>query len=148
MTEHGRHAGRQDDQAEDAGRTDHPGAASDAHVHDQQHGAHHDGGDAGELESQSEVAEPDDRRLQLLVEESPVQVDRCQPQDDGGGGEDHQGAAALQKARIDSPRGPFTLSKSHNPVQDIYLRKVVGKENRVEGIAVKALADPGRGCRM
>ncbi len=56
-------------------------------------------------------------------------------------------AAALEKARIDSPRGPFTLSKAHNPVQDIYLRKVVGKENRSEGVAIKGLADPGRGCR-
>lgn len=57
-------------------------------------------------------------------------------------------AAALEKARIDSPRGTFTLGKSHNPVQDIYLRQVVGKENKVIGIASKALADPGRGCRM
>jgi branched-chain amino acid transport system substrate-binding protein len=57
-------------------------------------------------------------------------------------------AAAVEKARIDSPRGPFTLSKSHNPVQDIYLRQVVGKENKVIGVATKALSDPGRGCRM
>jgi branched-chain amino acid transport system substrate-binding protein len=57
-------------------------------------------------------------------------------------------AEALRKAKIDSPRGPFTLSASHNPVQDIYLRKVVGKENQLEGVATKALADPGRGCRM
>ena len=56
--------------------------------------------------------------------------------------------AAMAKARIASPRGPFTLSKSHNPVQDIYLRKVEGKANQVQGVAVKALADPGRGCRM
>jgi branched-chain amino acid transport system substrate-binding protein len=57
-------------------------------------------------------------------------------------------AAALSKAKIDSPRGMFTLSTAHNPVQDIYLRKVEGKENKVAGIAAKALADPGRGCRM
>ena len=57
-------------------------------------------------------------------------------------------AAALRKARIDSPRGTFTLSPSHNPVQDLYLRQVSGKENKVVGIASKALADPGRGCRM
>ncbi len=57
-------------------------------------------------------------------------------------------AAALEKAKIDSPRGTFTLSKSHNPVQDLYLRKVIGKENHVEGVAIKALADPGRGCRL
>jgi branched-chain amino acid transport system substrate-binding protein len=57
-------------------------------------------------------------------------------------------AAAVQKAKIDSPRGAFTLSKSHNPVQDIYLRQVSGKENKLVGVASKALADPGRGCRM
>jgi branched-chain amino acid transport system substrate-binding protein len=56
--------------------------------------------------------------------------------------------AAMENARIDSPRGPFTLSKSHNPVQDIYLRKVSGTENRYEGVAVKALADPSKGCAM
>ncbi len=57
-------------------------------------------------------------------------------------------AAAVQKATIDSPRGKFTIGKSHNPVQDMYLRQVVGGENKVIGIASKALADPGRGCRM
>src|ERR1700736_1298247 len=31
--------------------------------------------------------------------------------------------AALETARIDSPRGAFTLSKAHNPIHDIYLRK-------------------------
>lgn len=55
--------------------------------------------------------------------------------------------AAIEKARIDSPRGAFTISKAHNPVQDIYLRKVDGKENKVDGVAIKALADPARGCR-
>jgi len=57
-------------------------------------------------------------------------------------------AAAVEKARIDSPRGPFTLGKTHNPVQDIYLRQVSGKENKVIGVASKSLADPGRGCKM
>jgi branched-chain amino acid transport system substrate-binding protein len=57
-------------------------------------------------------------------------------------------AAAIQKAKIDSPRGPFTLSKAHNPVQDIYLRKVEGKQNKVVEVAIKALADPARGCKM
>src|SRR4029077_20225218 len=42
--------------------------------------------------------------------------------------------AAMEKARIDSPRGTFTLSKSHDPVQDIYLRKVEGNENKVIGV--------------
>ncbi len=57
-------------------------------------------------------------------------------------------AAALHKAKIDSPRGPFTISKSNNPVQDFYLRQVSGKENKVIGIASKGLSDPGRGCRL
>lgn len=57
-------------------------------------------------------------------------------------------AAAVEKAKIDSPRGIFTLSKSHNPVQDIYLREVKGHVNKVIGVASKALADPGRGCKM
>lgn len=57
-------------------------------------------------------------------------------------------AAAIEKAKIDSPRGTFTMGKSHNPVQDIYLRKVEGKENKVVNVAVKGLADPARGCKM
>jgi branched-chain amino acid transport system substrate-binding protein len=56
--------------------------------------------------------------------------------------------AAVETAHIDSPRGTFTLSKSHDPVQDFYLRKVVGHENKVQGVAVKGLADPSPDCRM
>ena len=58
---------------------------------------------------------------------------------------------AMETARIDSPRGPFGLSKAHNPIHDNYLRKVVGNENRVTGIAVKALDDDpamSAACRM
>ena len=54
----------------------------------------------------------------------------------------------MREAKIDSPRGPFTMSKAHNPIQDIYLRKVEGKMNRSVSVAVKGLADPARGCRM
>ena len=56
--------------------------------------------------------------------------------------------AAMEKAKIDSPRGPWSMSKAHNPIQDIYLRKVVGKENRLVNVAHKALADPARGCKL
>ena len=56
-------------------------------------------------------------------------------------------SAAIENAKINSPRGPFTLSKAHNPVQDIYLRQVSGKENKVIGIASKGLTDPARGCK-
>jgi len=57
-------------------------------------------------------------------------------------------AAAVRKATIDSPRGPFTISKSHNPIQDMYLREVQGGVNKVIRVASKGLEDPGRGCRM
>ncbi len=55
---------------------------------------------------------------------------------------------ALQSATIDSPRGKWTMSPQHNPVQDIYLREVANKENKVIGVAAKALADSGAGCKM
>jgi len=57
-------------------------------------------------------------------------------------------ASAVEAAKIDSPRGVFSLSKAHNPVQDIYLRQVSGKENKLVGIASKGLTDPARGCKM
>ncbi|MGQ0664112.1 MAG: ABC transporter substrate-binding protein [Pseudomonadota bacterium] len=56
--------------------------------------------------------------------------------------------AAMETAVIDSPRGKFTLSKAHNPVQDIYLRVVKGGDNAVLGVAHKALADPATGCKI
>jgi branched-chain amino acid transport system substrate-binding protein len=56
--------------------------------------------------------------------------------------------AAMEGATIDSPRGKWTMSKAHNPIQDMYLREVKDKENKVIGIAAKQLADPGTGCRM
>jgi branched-chain amino acid transport system substrate-binding protein len=55
---------------------------------------------------------------------------------------------AMETAKIDSPRGPFSLSKAHNPVQDFYLRKVEGKENKTIGVAFKNLSDPAVGCKM
>src|SRR6478752_695555 len=55
---------------------------------------------------------------------------------------------ALEKVKIDSPRGSWTMSKAHNPIQDIYLRRVEGNANQVIGVAWKALEDPARGCRM
>lgn len=55
---------------------------------------------------------------------------------------------AMSAATIDSPRGSFTLSKANNPVQDIYLRKVEGGQNKVIGVAAPKLADPARGCKL
>jgi branched-chain amino acid transport system substrate-binding protein len=57
-------------------------------------------------------------------------------------------SAALGKVTIDSPRGPFTISKAHNPVQDFYLRQVGAKENKKVGIASAKLEDPARGCKL
>ena len=56
--------------------------------------------------------------------------------------------AAMRKVQVDSPRGKFTISPSGNPVQDIYLREVKGNNNEFRSVAVKALADPARGCRL
>lgn len=55
---------------------------------------------------------------------------------------------AMAGATIDSPRGSFTFSPSHNPVQNIYLREAKGGQNVVIGVAAPALADPGAGCKM
>jgi len=55
---------------------------------------------------------------------------------------------AMEGAVINSPRGKWTMSKSHNPIQDIYLRVAENGENKVIGVASKALADSGAGCRM
>jgi branched-chain amino acid transport system substrate-binding protein len=57
--------------------------------------------------------------------------------------------AAMAGATIaDSPRGAWTMSKAHNPIQDIYLRQVKNGQNLVLGIAAKALEDPATGCNM
>jgi branched-chain amino acid transport system substrate-binding protein len=55
---------------------------------------------------------------------------------------------AMENTVLDSPRGKWKMSKSHNPVQDIYLRVVKNGENKVLGLAIKSLADPGTGCKM
>ncbi len=56
--------------------------------------------------------------------------------------------AGMEAAVIDSPRGTFRMSAAHNPVQDIYLREVKGGANSYKGVAIKALSDPAKGCRM
>jgi branched-chain amino acid transport system substrate-binding protein len=55
---------------------------------------------------------------------------------------------AMSAAVIDSPRGQWRMSKAHNPIQDIYLRRAEKGENKVLGVAWKALEDPARGCKM
>ncbi len=57
--------------------------------------------------------------------------------------------AAMEKVEIDSPRGKWRMSAAHNPIQDIYLRKVVGLENKVIGVAQRALDYPPASlCKM
>lgn len=56
--------------------------------------------------------------------------------------------AAMETAEFESPRGPFKLSKAHNPVQNIYLREVRNGVNEVVGIAHEGLADPAKGCKL
>jgi branched-chain amino acid transport system substrate-binding protein len=50
--------------------------------------------------------------------------------------------AVMRRAEIDSPRGKWTLSKGHNPIQDIYLRRVTAGQNKVIGVAMKAVDYP------
>jgi len=56
--------------------------------------------------------------------------------------------AAMEGAVIDSPRGQWKMSKAHNPIQDIYLRRVEKGDNKVIAVAWKALEDPARGCKL
>jgi branched-chain amino acid transport system substrate-binding protein len=55
---------------------------------------------------------------------------------------------ALRTAKIESPRGSISMSPSQNVTQNIYLRKVEGGQNKVVGVAVENLADPGTGCNL
>ena len=56
--------------------------------------------------------------------------------------------SAMEGVVIDSPRGKWKMSKAHNPIQDSYLRQVVGEQNKYVSVAWKALEDPARGCKM
>jgi branched-chain amino acid transport system substrate-binding protein len=55
---------------------------------------------------------------------------------------------ALRAAKIDSPRGPISMSPAQNVTQNIYLRRAEGGLNKVIGIAAENLADPGTGCKL
>lgn len=56
---------------------------------------------------------------------------------------------AMESSKIpDSPRGPWKMSKAHNPIQNIYLRQVVNGEQKLLGIAAEQLSDPATGCKM
>ncbi len=66
----------------------------------------------------------------------------------GDTGKREQLYGAMEAAVIDSPRGRWRMGKAHNPVQDIYLRTVANGENRIIGVAAKALEDSGAGCKL
>jgi branched-chain amino acid transport system substrate-binding protein len=56
--------------------------------------------------------------------------------------------AAMGAAKIDSPRGPLSFNKAHNPIQNIYLREVRNGRNEFVSIAQTNVDDPARGCKM
>jgi branched-chain amino acid transport system substrate-binding protein len=56
--------------------------------------------------------------------------------------------AAIRGAKLNSPRGPMTMSAANNPIQNIYLREVKNGKNAYVKIAAEALSDPGTGCKM
>jgi branched-chain amino acid transport system substrate-binding protein len=56
--------------------------------------------------------------------------------------------SAIRNAKLNSPRGPMSMSVANNPVQNIYLREVKNGKNAYVRVAAEALADPGTGCRM
>jgi branched-chain amino acid transport system substrate-binding protein len=67
------------------------------------------------------------------------------------GGDDKQRdkmIAAMGAAKIDSPRGPLSFNKAHNPIQNIYLREVRNGRNEMISIAQKDVDDPARGCKL
>jgi branched-chain amino acid transport system substrate-binding protein len=55
---------------------------------------------------------------------------------------------AMRSAKLESPRGPISMSASQEVVHNIYLRRAENGQNKVIGIAAPALADPGTGCKL
>jgi len=55
---------------------------------------------------------------------------------------------AMGAAKIESPRGPLSFNKAHNPIQNIYLREVRNGRNELISIAQEAVDDPARGCKL
>jgi branched-chain amino acid transport system substrate-binding protein len=56
--------------------------------------------------------------------------------------------AAIGKASFKSPRGPFKLSASHNPIQNFYLRELKGGKNVLVKTAATDVTDPTTGCKL
>ena len=56
--------------------------------------------------------------------------------------------SAMGAAKINSPRGPLSFNKAHNPIQNIYLREVRNGRNELVSIAQEKVDDPARGCKL
>ena len=56
--------------------------------------------------------------------------------------------SALEGIRLLSPRGPFRFSAAHNPIQNVYLRQIVGGRELFLGVAQQDAEDPAVGCKM
>jgi branched-chain amino acid transport system substrate-binding protein len=54
----------------------------------------------------------------------------------------------LVKVKFNAPRGPFRFDpETHNPIQDVYICKVVERDGKVAGEVVytaKQVQDPGK----
>ncbi len=57
-------------------------------------------------------------------------------------------ADSVRGAKIDSPRGAFTMSATHAPIQTFWLREAKAGENQVISPIAETLADPGTGCAV
>jgi len=55
---------------------------------------------------------------------------------------------AMENVKLDSPRGPLSFSKSHNPIMDMYIREAKGDQNIMIGMAVEGLEDPSPDCKL
>ena len=55
--------------------------------------------------------------------------------------------AAIRGAKLNSPRGPMTMSAANNPIQNIYLREVKNGKNAYVKIAAEALSIPALAAR-
>lgn len=56
--------------------------------------------------------------------------------------------AAMSKAAFNSPRGPFRLSASHNPVQNFYLRELKDGNNALVKTVATEFPDLMTGCKL
>ena len=66
----------------------------------------------------------------------------------GDAGKRDKMIAAMGAAKINSPRGPLSFNKAHNPIQNIYLREVRNGRNELVSIAQANVDDPARGCKI